>query len=90
MARFVLDTNTVSQILRRNATATAHLREAARNDDDLFLCPVVFYVRVKWIRDVPREQAYWEKGLFAIQHTACRLRSSFTIERIVKHFGIED
>ena len=43
MARFVLDTNIVSQILRRNVTALAHLREAADNDDDLFLCPVVFY-----------------------------------------------
>jgi hypothetical protein len=41
-----------------------------------------YLVRVKWIRDVPREQAHWEKGLFAIQHTACRLRSSFTIENI--------
>jgi len=30
-----------SQILRRNATALVHLREAAENDDDLFMCPVV-------------------------------------------------
>ena len=43
MARFVLDTNIISQILRRNVTALAHLQEAADNDDDLFLCPVVFY-----------------------------------------------
>ena len=43
MARFVLDTNIVSQVLRRNAAALAHLREAAENDDDLFMCPVVFY-----------------------------------------------
>ena len=51
MARFVLDTNTVSQILRRNATATAHLREAARNDADLFLCLVVFYEIWRGLRD---------------------------------------
>ena len=43
MARFVLDTNIVSQILRRNAAALARLSEAADHDDDLFMCPVVFY-----------------------------------------------
>lgn len=43
MARFVLDTNTVSQILRRNATALARLGEAAAGDNDLYMCPVVFY-----------------------------------------------
>ena len=43
MARFVLDTNVVSQILRRNATALANLQESAERDDDLFMCPVVFY-----------------------------------------------
>ena len=43
MARFVLDTNTISQILRRNAAAITHLSEAARHDDDLYMCPVVFY-----------------------------------------------
>lgn len=43
MARFVLDTNLISQILRRNVTALARLGEAADHDDDLFMCPVVFY-----------------------------------------------
>lgn len=43
VARFVLDTNIISQILRRNAAALARLTETADNDDDLFMCPVVFY-----------------------------------------------
>ena len=43
MARFVLDTNIISQILRRNAPALARLRQAADHDDDVFMCPVVFY-----------------------------------------------
>lgn len=43
MARFVLDTNTVSQILRRNATVLARLGGAAGGGDDLYMCPVVFY-----------------------------------------------
>ena len=48
-----------------------------------------YFVPVEWIRTVPKEQAYWEKGLFAIQHTACRLRNQFTLERLVQHFGID-
>ena len=43
MARFVLDTNVISQMLRRNVAALAHLRQAVENDDELFMCPVVFY-----------------------------------------------
>jgi len=38
VARFVLDTNTVSQILRRNATVLGHLEQAADGGDDLYMC----------------------------------------------------
>lgn len=58
------------------------------NSDDDEKC--AYLVSVEWIKAVPREEAYWEKGLFALQHTACKLTSSFTIERLTKHFGIED
>jgi len=36
------------------------------------------------------DEAYWEKGLFALQHTACRLTSSFTIEKVSQHFDLTD
>lgn len=49
-----------------------------------------YLVRVQWIKAVPKTEAYWEKGLFAIQHTACRLTSSFTIARLSKYFGLEE
>ncbi len=49
-----------------------------------------YLVRVEWLRAVPRNEAFWEKGLFALQHTACRLTSSFTIERLSQHFGLDD
>lgn len=49
-----------------------------------------YVVGVKWLKAVPRGEAYWEKGLFAIQHTACRLRNKFTIERLCQHFGIDE
>ena len=49
-----------------------------------------YFVRVEWLADVPKEEAYWEPGLFAIQHTACRMRNRFTIERVAKHFGVDE
>lgn len=58
------------------------------NANDLDLCE--YLVRVEWVKAVPRDQAFWEKGLFAIQHTTCRLTSSFTIERLSQHFGLDD
>jgi hypothetical protein len=59
-----------------------------KNADNLDLCE--YLVRIEWIKAVSRTEAYWEKGLFALQHTACRLTSSFTIERLSQHFGLDD
>lgn len=58
------------------------------NVDDLERCEHV--VGVDWLKAVARSEAYWEKGFFALQHTACRLKSQFTIDRVSKHFGIEE
>lgn len=58
------------------------------NADDMDLSE--YLVRVEWLKTVPRSQAFWQKGLFALQHTACRLTSSFTIERLSQHFGLDD
>ena len=52
------------------------------------MCPNL--VRVDWIKVVPRDKAHWEKGLFAIQHTACKMRSSSTIKHLCEHFGITE
>lgn len=49
-----------------------------------------YLVKVEWLRAVPKEQAFWEKGLFAIQHTACKLRNRFTIDRLSQHFQLQD
>jgi hypothetical protein len=32
----------------------------------------------------PREQAFWEKGLFANQNVAAKLRRPFTLQRLGK------
>lgn len=45
---------------------------------------------VEWLSTVPVEQAFKEKGLFANQNSATRLRSAFTLERLHQRFAIED
>lgn len=62
--------------------------QIGKNSEDPDLCEYV--VRVDWVQTAPKEQAYWEKGLFAVQHTACRLRNRFTLERLTQHFGLDD
>lgn len=46
-------------------------------------------IPVKWESSVPRDQAVWEKGMFANQNSACRLRSKFTLERLHPAFGVK-
>lgn len=46
-------------------------------------------VRVQWIKALPREQAIWEKGMFANQNSATAMRSRFTLERLTQRFGLE-
>ena len=62
--------------------------EMGKHADDLEICP--YLVRVEWLKAASRDDAYWEKGLFAIQHTACRLRNQFTLERLTQHFELDD
>ena len=49
-----------------------------------------YLVRVEWIKAVPKDQAYWEKGMYDNQNTVTKLRNRFTLERLIKHFGLED
>ncbi len=46
-------------------------------------------VPVTWFMTVPAEQAYWEKGMFANQNSACKLRQEFTLERLAQHFAVD-
>ena len=45
-------------------------------------------VPVKWLGTRPLEEAVWEKGLFASQLTACRLRDKNTIKTVESAFGL--
>ena len=45
-------------------------------------------VPVEWLAARPVEEAFWEKGLFASQVTACKLRDTHTIETVESAFGL--
>lgn len=45
---------------------------------------------VRWIKTVPESEALWQKGMFANQNTACKLRNSFTLEILGKRFPLSN
>lgn len=48
-----------------------------------------YVVRVEWIKTHDREDAFWEKGMFANQNSAAKMRNQFTLERLIDHFGLD-
>lgn len=53
------------------------------NDDD-----AEYAVPVRWHVALPKSEAYWVKGMFANQNSACKLRQEFTLDRLAEHFGL--
>ncbi len=49
-----------------------------------------YFVSVDWVKTVPIEQAFWEKGMYANQNTVTKLRNKFTLERLIQFFKLED
>lgn len=47
-----------------------------------------YVVGVDWIKTLPKEQAIWQKGMFANQNTAVRLRDQSTLDRLIEAFGL--
>lgn len=45
-------------------------------------------VPVEWSDARPLEAGLWEKGMFASQHAACKLRQEFTLARLAEHFDL--
>ena len=48
-----------------------------------------YLARVRWIDTRPREQAIWEKGMFANQNVVAKLRQPFTLQRLGEAFNID-
>lgn len=59
-----------------------HTRDVDDNDE--------YIVPVEWSVTVDRSDAVWEKGFFANQNTACKLRNRFTLDGLVRRFGLDD
>lgn len=49
-----------------------------------------YFVKVDWLKTVPESKAYKEKGMRANQNSAFKLKSEFTLEKLIKFFDIED
>jgi hypothetical protein len=47
-----------------------------------------YFVGVEWIKTKSIENAVWEKGMFANQNSACKLRNKFTVERLTEIFEL--
>lgn len=63
VARFVLDTDTISYILRGNPIVTEKMRRAAEQGTEFYLCPIVYYEvrRGLLYRDAKRQLGDFEK-----------------------------
>jgi hypothetical protein len=47
-------------------------------------------IPVRWLVAKPASEAYWEKGMFANQNSACKLRQEFTLGRLARHFKLDE
>jgi len=65
------------------------LQAAYRHDDDAE-GNEEYVVPVEWTATVARTEAIWEKGFFANQNSACKLRNRFTLEELVRRFELDD
>ncbi len=64
------------------------VEDIKKNADDLEKCE--YFVKIEWIKTVPESKAYWEKGMRANQNSAFKLKSEFTLEKLIKFFELDD
>jgi len=60
-ARYVLDTNILTALLRKEETATRHVQQALNANAEFLMCPVVFYELYRGLlhRDAKRQQSFF-------------------------------
>jgi Endonuclease NucS len=49
-----------------------------------------YLVRVEGLKTLSAQEAIWEKGMYANQNSATKLRNKFTLDRLAEHFGLSD
>jgi hypothetical protein len=47
-------------------------------------------VPVRWLKQRPREKAFWKTGMFANQNSATKLRNRFTLDQLTAEFGLDE
>lgn len=62
----------------------AHPPASDGEDTDEYVVPVT------WGRTLDRDGAVWQKGMFANQNSACKLRNRFTLDTLVTAFDLDD
>ncbi len=67
---------------------SAPLRATAMNENAGDPEKSEYVVRVDWLKTLPLSAAIWEKGMFANQNSACKLRNRFTLDVLYERFGI--
>ena len=67
--------------------APLHAENMAEDADD----PVMseYLARVRWLDTRSREEAFWEKGMFANQNVVAKLRQPFTLQRLTEVFKLD-
>ena len=63
-------------------------KNVRENADNLDLSE--YLVKVDWIKTLPANKAIWEKGMYANQNSATKLRNKFTLERLTEKFGLDE
>ncbi|WP_413375692.1 endonuclease NucS domain-containing protein [Alkalihalobacillus sp. 1P02AB] len=76
----------VDGIEKRMEELELHGPDILYDKEDLDNCEYV--VKVEWIKTVPIEKAFKEKGLKANQNTAFKLNSQYTIDKVSEFFGL--
>jgi hypothetical protein len=69
-------------------SAELHAEDMAEDADDPELSE--YLARVHWIDTRSRDQAFWEKGMFANQNVVAKLRQPFTLQRLAEAFNLDD
>jgi hypothetical protein len=49
-----------------------------------------YLVRMEWNKTLSLDAAFWVKGMFANQNSACKLRNKFTLEKLIQHLQLEE
>jgi len=75
----------VSGVSTQILQAPVQAQNMQEDADDPELCE--YLARVRWLDTRPREQAVWEKGMFANQNVVAKLRQPFTLQRLAEVFN---